>query len=101
MSAMLNMLATAGMGDAAFIAYRILSITCIVLLFVAALLAILAILFQQSNSEGIQGITASSETFFGKNKGQSIEYKLKKWTWISLIVLAVLSIALYVLQLLV
>ena len=102
MSAILNMLATnTGMGEGAYIAFRILSITCLVLLFVAALLAILVILFQQSNSVGIQGITASSETFFGKNKGQSVEYKLKKWTWISLIVLGVLSIALYVLQLLV
>lgn len=101
MSVMLNMLANSGMGDAAFVVYRILSITCLVLLFLVAVLTIIIILFQQSNSDGIQGITASSETFFGKNKGESVEYKLKKWTWIGLIVLGVLSIALYILQLLV
>lgn len=101
MSVMLNMLANSGMGDAAFVVYRILSITCLFLLFLVAVLTIIIILFQQSNSDGIQGITASSETFFGKNKGESVEYKLKKWTWIGLIVLGVLSIALYILQLLV
>ncbi|MCD8309229.1 MAG: preprotein translocase subunit SecG [Clostridia bacterium] len=55
-------------------------------------------MFQKSNSDGIQGITGSSETFFGKNKGRSIESKLKKWTWILLIVMAVLSIAIYIMQ---
>lgn len=71
---------------------------CVILIFVASLLAILFILFQKSNSEGIQGITASSETFFGKNKGRSIEAKLKKWSWILLAVVGVLSIVVYVVQ---
>ena len=52
--------------------YLALSITCLVILFVVALLTIIIVLFQKSNSDGIQGITASSETFFGKNRGQSI-----------------------------
>ncbi len=68
----------------------------IVAMFLAALAAIILVLLQQSNSEGIEGITGSSETFFGKNKGQSIESKLKKWSWISLGVLAVIAIAFYV-----
>ena len=59
------------------------------LLFIAAIVAIIVVMFQKSNSDGIQGITATSETFFGKNKGRSIESKLKKWTWITLIVLGV------------
>ncbi|MCD8205060.1 MAG: preprotein translocase subunit SecG [Clostridia bacterium] len=70
----------------------------IILMFLAALAAVVLIMFQQSNSEGIQGITATSETFFGKNKGRSVESRLKRWTWICLIVLAVLSLALYILQ---
>ena len=64
------------------------------LLFIAAIVAIIVVMFQKSNSDGIQGITATSETFFGKNKGRSIESKLKKWTWITLIVLGVLQIML-------
>ena len=67
-------------------------------MFIAAIIAILVVLFQKSNSDGIQGITATSETFFGKNKGRSIESKLKKWAWISLIVLGILSIVVYIVQ---
>ena len=68
------------------------------LLFIAAIVAIIVVRFQKSNSDGIQGITATSETFFGKNKGRSIESKLKKWTWITLIVLGVLSVVIYIVQ---
>ena len=71
---------------------------CIIIIFLAALAAIFFVLFQKSNSDGIQGITASSETFFGKNKGRSIESKLKKWSWILLAVISVLSIAVYIVQ---
>ena len=79
-----------------FKVYQALTITGLILVFLTALISIIIVLFQKSNSDGIQGITASSETFFGKNKGQSIEAKLKKWTWICLGVLAFLSIAIYV-----
>lgn len=79
-----------------FLVYQILSIIGLILVFATALVTIIIVLFQKSNSDGIQGITASSETFFGKNRGQSIESKLKKWTWICLGVLAFLSIAIYI-----
>jgi len=89
------------MDFAQFPAYVITSVVLIILMFVAALAAVILVLLQQSNSEGIQGITASSETFFGKNKGQSVESKLKKWTWISLVVLGVLSIVFFIIQIVV
>ena len=79
-----------------FKVYQALTIIGLILVFLTALITIIIVLFQKSNSDGIQGITASSETFFGKNKGQSIEAKLKKWTWICLGVLAFLSIAIYI-----
>ena len=87
--------------EIAYPLYWVFNIACISLLFLTALISIIMILFQKSNSDGIQGITASSETFFGKHKGNSIEAKLKKWTWICLAVMAVLAIAVYVVQLLV
>ena len=87
------------MRDSLYTVYLALSITCLAILFIAALVTIIIVLFQKSNSDGIQGITASSETFFGKNRGQSIESKLKKWTWICLGVLAFLSIAIYIVNL--
>ncbi|MGN0808177.1 MAG: preprotein translocase subunit SecG [Candidatus Coproplasma sp.] len=96
---MLNLLA-ASYSEAQFVAYITLTSIAIVLMFLAALAAIVLVLLQQSNSEGIDGITGSSETFFGKNKGQSIESKLKKWTWICLGVLGVIAILFYVASLL-
>ena len=71
------------------------------LVFLAAVGAILVVMLQKSNSDGIQGITASSETFFGKNRGKSLDSQLKKWTWICLGVLAFLAIAIYIVNLLV
>ena len=72
----------------------------IVMLIVTVLLAVVAIIFilmQPSNSDGINAITGSSETFFGKNKGKSIEARMKKWTVICLVAIIVLSIIVYLL----
>ena len=95
------LLAPAGMSESIYTLYMVLSITCLVLIFLTAIGAIILVLIQKSNSDGIQGITASSETFFGKNRGQSIESKLKKWTWICMIVLGVLSVVMYIVNLMV
>ncbi len=92
------LLAPAGLTDAEYTIYITFTLLFMALMFIAALVAIIVVLFQKSNSDGIQGITATSETFFGKNKGRSIESKLKKWAWITLIVLAVLSIVVYIVQ---
>lgn len=97
---MLNLLAVQ-MSPEMYNVFVILAAVAMGLMFAAALVAIILVLLQQSNSDGIQGITGSSETFFGKNKGQSIESKLKKWTWISLGVLAVLSIIFYVVMIII
>lgn len=82
-----------------YYAYIISSVVLFICLFVAAIVSIILVLFQQSNSDGIQSITGSSETFFGKNKGQSIESKLKKWTWICLAVMTVFAIVAYIISL--
>ena len=92
---MLNLLVPA-MDSWQYIPYIVLTSIAIGLMFLASLVAIILVMLQQSNSEGIQGITGSSETFFGKHKGKSIESKLKKWSWICLAVLAVLAIAFYI-----
>lgn len=91
---MLNLLVA--LSPTAYRTFVVMRTIAIVLMFLASLAAIVLVLLQQSNSEGIQGITGSSETFFGKNKGQSIESKLKKWSWICLGVLAFLAIAFYI-----
>lgn len=87
-----------GMESGQYTLYITFTLIFMALLFIAAIVAILVVLFQKSNSDGIQGITATSETFFGKNKGRSIESKLKKWSWITLGVLGVLSVVIYIIQ---
>lgn len=80
------------------LAMRIVSIALIVCMAIAALAAIILVMLQPGNSQGIDALGGSSETFYGKNKGKSTEYKLKLWTIICLVVLAVLAIVYFVLQ---
>ena len=79
-------------------AHMVLSVAMIILMAVSALTAIVLVLLQPSNSSGIDALGGSSETFFGKNKGKSIEAKMKKWTWLCLAILIVFAIAFYILQ---
>ena len=58
--------------------YQIVSFILLALMAVCALVAIVIVLFQPSNSSGIDALGGSSETFFGKNKGKSMESKMKK-----------------------
>ncbi len=78
------------------LAHTILTTTLIVLMALTAITAIVLVMLQPSNSSGIDALGGSSETFFGKNKGKSIEAKMKKWTWICLAILVVFSIAFYI-----
>ena len=81
--------------------YKAVSIILIICMAIAALAAIVLILLQPANSTGIDALGGSSETFFGKNKGKSIEEKLKKWTWICLAVLVGFALAFYIIPLIV
>ena len=98
---MLNLmnLLTPTAGDASYNLYFGLSLTMIILMGLSALAIVVMIMLQPSNSTGIDALGGSSETFFGKNKGKSMEAQLKKWTWICLAILVVFSIAFYILQL--
>ena len=86
-------------GEAYYALRMGLSVSLIIAMAAAALVAIILVLLQPSNSTGIDALGGSSETFFGKNKGKSIEAKMKKWTWICLAVLVVFSVTFYILQL--
>ena len=54
------------------------------------------VMLQEGKQQGLGAIAGAADNFFGKNKGKSIEAKMKKWTWLCLLVLAVFSIAFYV-----
>lgn len=96
----INLLMAGGNGgyydDKTLNTYYVCAGILITLMAIAALALIILVLMQPANSSGIDALGGSSETFFGKNKGKSTEAKMKKWTWICLAVLAVLSILLYV-----
>jgi len=77
--------------------YKFIAVVLIILITIAAITAIVLVLLQPSNSSGIDALGGSSETFFGKNKGKSIEARMKKWTWICLAVLTVLSVIFFLL----
>ena len=85
--------------DAFYNLYMGLSVTMIALMFLSAAAAIVLVLLQPGNSTGIDALAGSSETFFGKNKGKSIEARMKKWTIICLVILVIFSICFYILQL--
>ncbi len=83
---------------ASYTAYFSVSLTFIILMGVAAIAAIVLVMVTPGNSQGIDALGGSSETFYGKNKGRSIESKLKMWTFISLGVLGVLAVIFFILQ---
>lgn len=62
---------------------------------------IVIIVLQKGNEGGLSSSLGggSSDSFFGKNKGNTIESKMKKWTIIGGATLAILTIVLDVLAL--
>ena len=62
------------------------------LLVINAIGLIVAVLMQQGNQQGLGAISGGAETFFGKNKGKSMEGKLEKITKIAAVVFIVLAI---------
>ena len=93
---LIHLLADPTTNKTSFTILRAISYTLIVLMFIAAIAAVILVLMQPGNSTGVSALGGSSETFFGKNKGKSIEARMKKWTIISLVVLAIFSLAFYI-----
>ena len=85
--------------DAFYNLYMGLSVTMIALMFLSEADAIVLQILQPGNSTGNDSLRGTSETFFGKNKGKSIEARMKKWTIICLVILVIFSICFYILQL--
>ena len=62
---------------------------------VLALILIAVVLLQSGSQRGLSGsIAGGAETFFGKNKGRSLDAKLKKWTSVVAVLFLVSSISL-------
>lgn len=63
------------------------------ILLAASIFLIIVVLLQESKSAGLSGaISGGADTFFGKNKGRTIEAKLEKMTKYVAILFFVLAV---------
>ena len=70
-----------------------------IILLAAALFLIIAVLLQNGKSKGLSGtISGGAETFFGKNKGKTIDKKLSVITTVVAIVFVVITLVVFVAQ---
>lgn len=57
-------------------------------------IATVLVLMQEGRSQGLGAIAGAAETYWGKNKGRSMEGNLVKWTKILTVVFFLLAIVL-------
>lgn len=70
-----------------------------ILLLVSAVFLVVAVLMQNGKSHGLSGaISGGAETFFGKQKGSTIEKRLSKLTTIVAIIFVVIVLVMYIMQ---
>ncbi|MBO5212583.1 MAG: preprotein translocase subunit SecG [Clostridia bacterium] len=70
-----------------------------VILLVSALIIIVAVLLQSNKSKGLSGtIAGGSETYFGKNKGKSLDKKLSVITTVLAIIFIGVVLTVYFTQ---
>ncbi len=66
---------------------------------ILSLVLVAVVLLQSGKAQGLSGaIAGGSETFFGKNKGRTIDAILEKWTSVVAIAFLVTSIVLFFLH---
>lgn len=66
---------------------------------ILSLILIAVVLLQSGKAQGLSGaIAGGSETFFGKNKGRTIDAILSKWTSVVAIAFLATSVALFLLS---
>lgn len=70
-----------------------------IVLIVMSLFIVVAVLMQNGKSHGLSGaIAGGAETFFGKNKGGSLDAVLSKVTTIVSVVFVILVVVAYIIQ---
>ena len=77
--------------------YYAINYTLVILMAVAALAAIILVMLQPGNSQGIDALGGTSETFYGKNKGRSMEGALEHFTRYGAIIFMLITLILNVL----
>lgn len=72
----------------------ILKYVLMVLFVLVCIIATVLVLMQEGRSQGLGAIACAAETYWGKNKGRSMEGNLVKWTKILTVVFFLLAIVL-------
>ena len=72
----------------------ILKYVLMVLFVLVCIIATVLVLMQEGRSQGLGAIAGAAETYWGKNKGRSMEGNLVKWTKIQTVVFFLLAIVL-------
>ena len=72
----------------------ILKYVLMVLFVLVRIIATVLVLMQEGRSQGLGAIAGAAETYWGKNKGRSMEGNLVKWTKILTVVFFLLAIVL-------
>ncbi len=68
-----------------------LKVVLYVILILVSVIVTGLILMQEGKQQGLGAISGAAETYWGKNKGRSMEGKLVKWTAILVALMIVLS----------
>ena len=72
----------------------ILKYVLMVLFVLVCIIATVLVLMQEGRSQGLGAIAGAAESYWGKNKGRSMEGNLVKWTKILTVVFFLLAIVL-------
>ena len=72
--------------------WPIIKIIIMCVLAVFAIAMIVLVVMQKSNSNGISAISGQTDTFYNRNKGATLQGKIKRWTVICAVVIMVLCV---------
>ena len=95
-----SLLATNQVGGFWNVWHPYLRIITLVIMAICAIFIICVVMFQPGNSSGVGALGGQTETFLGKNKNKTLEYRMRKITIISSIVFGVLCIVFAIVALL-
>lgn len=79
--------------------FPIIKLILVILILLCSVFMVVSVMMQEGNTNGMTGITGdSSDTFYNRNKGQSMQGKIKKLTIIVASAILVLCLAYLVLN---
>lgn len=94
----INFLGETGTADWIVKSFPIIKFVIMCMILLCSIFMIVAVLIQQGNTNGMTGITGETDTFYNRNKGQSMQGRLKKWTIIVAVAILVLCLVYLVLN---